>query len=99
MAYTCEEVLRIIKDNLDEIRSFGASRLSLFGSCARNSSATSSDLDFVVEFDRKTFDAYMDSKFFLEELFGCSVDLVCADTIKPQLRRRIMREMIHAPGL
>ena len=46
-----------------------------------------------------TRDAYMDLKFFLEELFGCSVDLVLADTIKPQLRRSIMREMIHAPGL
>lgn len=99
MAYTPEQVLRIIKDDLDEIRSFGTRRLSLFGSCARNSTATSSDLDFVVEFDRKTFDAYMDLKFFLEELFGCSVDLVLADTIKPQLRRGIMREMIHAPGL
>ena len=30
-----------------------------------------SDLDFVVEFETKSFDAYMDLKAFLEQLFGC----------------------------
>ena len=57
------------------------------------------DLDFVVELERKTFDAYMDLKLFLEDLFGCPVDLVLADAIKPRLRPTILREMIHAPGL
>lgn len=99
MGLTREQIFRAIEDNTAHIRSFGVRHLSLFGSCARNDNAASSDLDFVVEFDRKSFDAYMGLKLFLEELFGCGVDLVLADAIKPRLRDRIMGEMIHAPGL
>ena len=47
----------------------------------------------------KTFKNFINLAFFLEELFGCSVDLVLRDTIKPQLRRGIMRELIHGPEL
>jgi hypothetical protein len=55
-------------------------------------------LDFVVEFERKSFDAYMDLKFLLEDLFGCSVDLVLKEAIKPRLREAILGEAVHAPG-
>ena len=58
-----------------------------------------SDRDFVVEFDAKTFDACMDLKTFLEQLFGAQVDLVLKDAIKPRLRPKILVEAIHAPGL
>jgi len=57
------------------------------------------DLDFLVEFDQKSFDAYMDLKAYLENLFGCPVDLVLANTLKPRLREPILNETIHAPGL
>ena len=42
-----------------------------------------SDLDFVVELSEKSFDAYMDTKIFLEDLFQSRVDLV---TINPSSR-------------
>ena len=37
-----------------------------------------SDIDILVEFEKgkKTFDNYMDLKFFLEEIFGVEVDLI-----------------------
>ena len=41
----------------------------------------------------------MDLKAFLEELFGCRVDLVVRDTIKPRLRETILNEALYAPGL
>lgn len=71
----------------------------MFGSWARGSAGEASDLDFVVDFEAKSFDAYMDLKAFLEGLFGYRVDLVLADAIKPQLRAAILNEAIHAPGL
>jgi predicted nucleotidyltransferase len=43
-----------------------------------------------------TFDHYMDLKFYLEGLFGSSVDLVLADTIKPRLKPYIDRDLIYA---
>ena len=91
-------MLRIVEANRDSIRAFGVRKLGLFGSAARGETNGASDLDFVVEFERKSFDAYMDLKAFLEDLFGCSVDLVIADAIKPRLRPVILGEAVHAPG-
>jgi predicted nucleotidyltransferase len=71
--------------------------LGLFGSCARGEATEASDLDFVVELENETFDAYMDLKEFLEELFHCPVDLVLIDAIKPRLRETILGETIYAP--
>ena len=93
-----KETLRILSANEAKIKSFGVRSLSLFGSSARGEDTPESDLDFVVEFEKKTFDSYMDLKLFLEELFDRPVDLVLADGIKPRLRAAILREAIHAPG-
>jgi hypothetical protein len=94
-----EGILKIIEENRNTIRRYGVRRLGLFGSCARGECKEVSDLDFVVEFEKKSFDAYMDLKLLLEELFDCKVDLVISDSIKPRLRSVILGEAIHAPGL
>ena len=73
--------------------------LAVFGSAARGEASEGSDLDFVVELEKKTFDIYMDLKEFLEGLFGCKVDLVMKDAIKPRLREPILNETIYATGL
>jgi predicted nucleotidyltransferase len=94
-----EEILTILQQNREAIRSYGVRRLGLFGSYARGEATKASDLDFVAEFETKSFDAYMNLKEFLEELFGCRVDLVLTDAIKPRLRATILEEAVHAPGL
>jgi len=99
MAPSREEVFQTIDENAKAIRALGVRRLSLFGSCARGECDAAGDLDFVVSLEHKTFDAYMDTKLFLENIFGCGVDLVLDDTIKPRLRQQIMAEMIDASGL
>jgi predicted nucleotidyltransferase len=92
-------ILETLEQRSQQIRRLGVKRLGLFGSAARGESTERSDLDFLVEFDHKSFDAYMDLKQFLEELFGCGVDLVLADSLKPRLRDAILNEAVHAPGL
>lgn len=99
MARSREEVLTCIEQNREALKQFGVRRLGLFGSAARGEATASSDLDFVVEFTEKSFDAYMDLKTYLEDLFGCHVDLVLSDTIKPRLRSIIQRETVYASGL
>jgi predicted nucleotidyltransferase len=94
-----DEILKILEENRNAIRGYGVRRLGLFGSCARGECNEVSDLDFVVEFEKKSFDAYMDLKLFLEKLFDCQVDLVISDSIKPRLRSTILGEAVHAPGL
>ena len=99
MALSTREILRLLEENAPVIRRYGVRSLALFGSGARGTTREDSDLDFVVEFDTKSFDAYMDVKVFLERLFECPVDLVLCDAIKPRLREAILREALHAPGL
>jgi len=99
MALSTHEILQRLEQNAPVIRRYGVRSLGLFGSGARGTAQEHSDLDFVVEFETKSFDAYMDLKVFLERLFGCPVDLVLREAIKPRLRETILKEAIHAPGL
>jgi len=94
-----EDILKILGENREAIRGHGVRRLGLFGSYAQGKGAQTSDLDFVVEFETKSFDAYMDLKAFLEALFGSQVDLVLADAIKPRLRATVLEQAVYAPGL
>ena len=98
MRKTAQEILNIVEMHRDVIKKFGVRRLGLFGSHARGEGKESSDLDFVVDFERKTFDNYMDLKEFLEDLFGVEVDLVLVDAIKPRLKDTILGETVYAPG-
>ncbi len=93
-----EEILSKLVERRAPIRRFGVRRLGLFGSRARGRAGRSSDIDFVVEFERKSFDSYMGLKAYLERLFRREIDLVLADAIKPRLRPAILREAVYVPG-
>ena len=93
-----EDILSLIEQNHAALKKLGVRRLGLFGSCARSESTAESDLDFVVEFSDKSFDAYMDLKSFLEDLFRSRVDLVTVSSIKPRLLPIIQRETVYASG-
>ncbi len=99
MQLTREQVLAKLGEERDNIRRFGVRSLGLFGSVARAENTSASDLDMLVEFEHKSFDAYMDLKAYLEDLFDCPVDLVLANALKPRLREPILNETVHAPGL
>jgi len=103
MIHDRDEILKILADHRETIRSYGVRRLGLFGSYARNEADPESDLDMLVEFETgkkaKSFDAYMDLKAFLETLFDRPVDLVIKEAIKPRLTNPILSETVYAPGL
>jgi len=95
-----KKALEIIK-GWDLKEKYGVKRLGFFGSLVRDERKATSDIDVLVEFEKgaKTFDNYMNLKFFLEGLFGRKVDLVIADTLKPQIRDRVLEEVRYAEGL
>lgn len=99
MDLSTSEILRTFEAHAPAIRRHGVRSLGLFGSRAQGTARAESDLDFVVELEAKTLDAYMDLKAFLEPLFGIRVDLVLKDVIKPRLRERILAEAVYAPRL
>ncbi|MCD6512101.1 MAG: nucleotidyltransferase family protein [Thermoplasmata archaeon] len=93
-----EEILRKMEENKEKIREFGVEKIGLFGSYIRNEQGQKSDIDILVEFRKgmKTFDNYMNLKFFLEELFNCKVDLVIADAVKSDLKPYIFGSVRYA---
>ena len=94
---TRKEVQTRFSRRRDELAELGIRRLEIFGSVARGEASPTSDVDLLVEFDR----AIGLFHFFrvqrrLEQILGCSVDLVMRDAVKPHLRDRIFREAVRA---
>jgi len=93
------DAISTLKEHEKLIRQkFGVRRIGIFGSFARGEEREDSDLDVLVVFEegQKTFDNYMDLKFYLEDLFGREVDLVTERALKPQLKDIIMKEVVYA---
>jgi uncharacterized protein len=91
--------IEILRNKEEAIKQqFGVKSLGIFGSCARGEERADSDIDILVEFveGAKTFDQFMDLKFFLEDLFGRKVDLVTVDALRPQLREGILKDVMYA---
>lgn len=75
---------------------FGVTRLALFGSTVRNAATENSDIDILVAFDGPaTSSRYFGVQFYLEDLFGCNVDLVTEKALRPELRPFVERDALH----
>ena len=92
-----ERVLELLTRSKPELRArFGVIRLSLFGSTARDMPKDDSDVDVLVAFDGPaTSKRYFGVQFYLEELLGCSVDLVTEKALRPELRPYIEQERVN----
>jgi predicted nucleotidyltransferase len=98
---THQNILKKIEENIGKIKTYGVKKIGLFGSFIRNEQNAESDVDILVEFEeeKKTFDNYMDLKFFLENLFNHKVDLVVTEAIKPDLKPYILEKVKYATGV
>ena len=93
---TRRTVISRIRRHRAQLEKLGVKSLSIFGSVARGEERPDSDVDILVEFrGRATFDRYMDTKFYLEELLGRKVDLVTPKAIKPRMRPYVMQDLVH----
>ena len=75
---------------------YGVTRLALFGSTARNDARADSDIDILVAFDGPaTSERYFGVQFYLEDLFGCKIDLVTEKALRVELRPFIEKEAVR----
>jgi hypothetical protein len=92
-----EEILKNLRGFQPAIKSqFHAELKGLFGSYARSENAAASDIDILVQFGEgaSLFD-YIALSDFLEEKLHNKVDLVPIDTIREELKERILKEAIY----
>ena len=90
--------LELLDKNEKELRSkYHVKKIGIFGSVARNEASAASDVDILVEFEQPVdFFEFIDLKEHLEKLLGRGVDLVTVKSLKPQLKARILKEVVYA---
>jgi len=90
--------MQTIQQHSGDLKAYGVRRVGIFGSFARSTQNNKSDIDILVEFnpDNKTFDNYMDLKFYLERLLHRKVDLVIKDALKARIKNRVLSEVEYA---
>ena len=94
-----EFIKQTLVDNRKVLRKYGVKRIGLFGSYVRGTATATSDIDFLVELERLTFDDYMGLAVFLEELFQKDVDLVTPTSIKPGVKPYVEKEIEYVTEL
>lgn len=88
------EQLKLAKPVLAE--RFGVTNLALFGSSARDTARSDSDIDILISFDGPaTSPRYFGVQFYLENLLGQPVDLVTQKALRPEFRPFVEQELIH----
>jgi predicted nucleotidyltransferase len=92
-----DEILELLRQHMAETRTFGVSRLAVFGSVARGDERADSDVDILVEFDRPVgFFALARLQRYLEGVIGRTVDLVTPGALRPEMRDAILRDALYA---
>ena len=89
-----KETLKRHKPFLRE--TFKVRDIGIFGSYSRGEESEESDVDILVTFYEPIGWEFIDLQEFLEEILGKRVDLVTAGALKPQLKDKILREVIYA---
>ncbi len=93
-----QEIIAKLEECRDPLRRMGVRSLSLFGSLARDQASDRSDVDLLVEFDRRIglFDFIRVQQYLQESLGVERVDLVMPEALHEELREDILKDSIHA---
>ena len=86
--------LSSLKNNLN--KRYRVKTIGLFGSYVNNKQKATSDIDFLVEFeeDADLFHLVGLSRY-LEEIFNTRVDVISKSSLKEDLKKHILEEVIY----
>jgi len=93
---TLKDIRNLINSLKEVVRKkYKAEIIGIFGSFVRGEEKESSDIDILVEFkkDADLFD-FVGLSIFLEEKLGRKIDIVPRDTLKPELKDIILKEIV-----
>jgi predicted nucleotidyltransferase len=92
-----EQILQYLKNHKDEFaKKYQISKLSLFGSVARDENHERSDIDIAIDTKLSDYFLLYDFKESLEKAFGTKVDVVrIREKMNPSLKKRILKDGIY----
>jgi uncharacterized protein len=94
-----DQILARLRAHEAELKAAGVEKISIFGSSARENARESSDVDVVIRLSPESYESGF--AYFgrlealtqrLQEILGCSVDIVTEPVRKERLRRIIERD-------
>ena len=88
-------VFNVLKNHKNEIFSkYSVKKIGIFGSYAKGHQNKESDVDVLVEFEKPTFDNFMELNFYLEDLFDKKVDLLTPNSLSPFMKPSVEKEVV-----
>jgi hypothetical protein len=92
-----EEIKEILKSHKSEIQKrYKVKELGIFGSYLKNRQKRESDIDILVEyFEIPDLIDFIELRGYLSELLNIKVDLVMKSALKPNIGRRILKEVVY----
>jgi len=91
-----KEIKKIIKQHKKELEEkFKVKAIAIFGSYIRDEQTPQSDIDILVEFKEPVGFLFIHLADYLEEVLGVKVDLLTPDSIKPNRRKYILKELVY----
>lgn len=93
------DLIKLVHDQRDQIlqiaRSHGGQDVRVFGSVARGAASAASDLDLLVVLEPgRTLLDLVAIKQDVEDLLGCSVDVVTEAAISLYMREQVLKEAL-----
>ena len=79
----------------DIFQKFSLTSLGLFGSYATGHADDKSDIDILIESDKKDFFLRDDLREYLQDIFGKTVDVGYADSVRNFYKKRIDKEIVY----
>ena len=93
---TKEYILNFLSSHKQELQdNFSLTKIGLFGSYAKNIANENSDIDIVIESDKKDFFLREDLKDYLELHFKLPVDIGYLDSIREYYKTKIEKDIIY----
>lgn len=94
-----EDILRILKESKKNYKEYGIKNIGLFGSSLRGDSIEGSDIDVLLDLDNNsslTLFSLLKIEHELSIALDEKVDLVIKSSLKPNIGKQILSEVIYA---
>jgi len=91
-----ERIKKILKEHKKELEEkYHIKSISIFGSYVRGTQTKESDIDILIELKKPiTLIQFIKLEKYLSDLLGLKVDLVMKKSLKPYIKKQVLKEAI-----